>query len=194
MLYYFSSSLFNWWHAWEENPLLLSLKSKRLRGTFLYLMLAYPGRVKLELQRETFQDEPLGTEFSSKSNTPAGLKFDTSGTQGLPPRSRFEDLNQEESQESEGQLGAGWRPPARSGVLQGERNHSPALLLDGACGQQQTEKPSMPTDKPSRPVPEKERAAVPPQLLTARSPSCFNLGPKGAVQRALQAREALWEL
>lgn len=40
----------------------------------------------------------------------------------------------------------------------------------------------------------KERAAVPPRLLTARSPSCFNLGPKGAVQRALYAREALWEL
>lgn len=56
-------------------------------------VLAYPREGQtLSLQRETFQDESLGTEFSSKSNTPVGLKFkEQEYREGLPPMGRFKD-------------------------------------------------------------------------------------------------------
>lgn len=56
-------------------------------------VLAYPRESQtLLLQRETFQDESLGTEFSSKSNTLVGLKFkEQEHREGLPPMSRFKD-------------------------------------------------------------------------------------------------------
>lgn len=60
MLYYFSSSLFNWWHAWEENPrlLIITSKIKTSEGDIPLFDASIPrGRVKLVLQRETFQDE-----------------------------------------------------------------------------------------------------------------------------------------
>lgn len=56
-------------------------------------VLAYPREGQtLLLQRETFQDESLDTEFSSKSNTPVGLKFkEQEHREGLPPMGRFKD-------------------------------------------------------------------------------------------------------
>lgn len=133
--------------------------------TFVRGTLSFPGSV-LTLSAEgqtaaaeTFDREPLGTEFSSKSNIREGLRFGEQVHGDCGPG------------EISGVAGSTWcsRTPSSTRVLSHERAQpirapSAAWSLGTPQprpgGQRRAEKPSPPRDEPSRPVPEEERAAA----------------------------------
>lgn len=165
MMYYFSSPLYNWWHAWDTNPRLpiTGPKPKHLWGDskFPRLDADIPGRRSNHCCIKTLEGEPLGTEFRSKSNTLVDL-LEEQVHRDYDPWTDRKTWTRTGLRSHKSMV----QPNAHQHTgceLRRRRNHTPALLLDTgrlALRAATKRKASTPTAKPSRPVPKEEKAAV----------------------------------
>lgn len=141
---------------------------------------------------ETFDREPLGTEFSSTSNTREGLRFGEQVHGDCGPgtdrktwtrrdlRSRGVNVVQPDAQQHTGAEPREGTTNTRTFRCMEPGGHR-ILALGGNDGQKSPRRPRTSLPGLSR---RKRGQRLHRKLLTAGQPSCLNPGPKDAVQRA----------
>lgn len=165
MIYYFSSPLYNGgMHGTQTHVFRLQVQNPNICGRQQVSSVRcwyITGRGSNHCCIKTFEGEALGTEFRSKPNTLVGLLEEQVHRDYDPWTDRKTwTMSGLRSHKSMVQQNAHQHTGCE---LRRRRNHTPALLLDTGSlvlRAATDRRASTPTDKPSRPVPKEEKAAV----------------------------------